>query len=80
VFGDAAPDEVQAEALLALRNKVAKAVSPREAHRVIKVWRALLKKLPGLKYDKVISEADPAKPFSNRRHSRVRKSGRTGMC
>jgi hypothetical protein len=65
VFGDAAPDEVQAEALLALRNKVAKTVSPREAHRVIKVWRALWKKLPGLKYDKVISEADPAKPFSN---------------
>ena len=63
-FGDYDPMAVQAEDLMALRAKVAERVSESEAHRVIKVWRALWKKLKPLKY-RVDPNADPSRLFSN---------------
>jgi hypothetical protein len=63
-FGDYDPMAVQAEDLMALRAKVAERVSESEAHRVIKVWRALWKKLKPLKYP-VDPNADPSRLFSN---------------
>jgi hypothetical protein len=45
VLGDRDPKTVTPEQLLALRTKVTERVSTTEAHRVIKVWRALWKKL-----------------------------------
>jgi hypothetical protein len=41
VFGDQDPKTDTPEELLALRRKVAERISPTEAHRVIKVWRAM---------------------------------------
>jgi hypothetical protein len=59
-FGYYDPMAVQAEDLMALRAKVAERVSESEAHRVIKVWRALWKKLKPLKYP-VDPHADPSR-------------------
>src|SRR5262245_45166750 len=50
VFGDRDPKAVAPEALLQLRRKVAERISDIEAHRVIKVWRALWKKLQAFGY------------------------------
>jgi len=63
-FGDYDQMAVQAEELMALRAKVAERVSESEAHRVIKVWRSLWKKLKPLKY-RVDPNADPSRLFSN---------------
>jgi hypothetical protein len=67
VFGDRDPKTVTPEALLALRSKVAARVSATEAHRVIKVWRALWKKLEAFGYcaDKDGPRSDPSLAFSN---------------
>src|SRR5262249_36221754 len=67
VFGDRDPKTVMPEALLALRSKVAARVSATEAHRVIKVWRALWKKLEAFGYcaDKDGPRSDPSLAFSN---------------
>jgi hypothetical protein len=67
VFGDRDPKTVTPEALLALRSKVAGRVSATEAHRVIKVWRALWKKLKAFGYcaDKDGPRSDPSLAFSN---------------
>jgi hypothetical protein len=67
VFGDRDPKTVTPEALLALRSKVADRVSVTEAHRVIKVWRALWKKLEAFGYstDKDGPRSDPSLAFSN---------------
>jgi hypothetical protein len=46
------------------RRAVTERVSESEAHRVIKVWRALWKKLKPLKYP-VDPNADPSRLFSN---------------
>jgi len=50
VLGDLSPNVVQPESLLKLRGKVNEKVSRSEGHRVIKVWRALWKKLQGFGY------------------------------
>ena len=63
-FGDYDPAAIVSEDLLTLRSKVAKRVSESEAFRVIKVWRALWAKLPGLGY-KVALDADPSLTFAN---------------
>jgi hypothetical protein len=67
VFGDRDPKMVTPESLLTLRIKVAVRVSPTEAHRVIKVWRALWKKLEAFGYcvDKEGARSDPSLAFSN---------------
>lgn len=63
VFGDCKPDTVQPEELLALRTKVAERVSQSEAHRVIKVWRALWKKMVAMRYCE--HDSDPSRLFAN---------------
>jgi hypothetical protein len=64
VFGDQSPKVVTPEQLLTLRTKVAAKVSETEAHRVIKVWRALWKKMQAFKL--VSAEVkDPSLAFSN---------------
>jgi hypothetical protein len=67
VFGDFDPQAVAAEDLLKLRMKVSQRISEGEAHRVIKVWRALWKRLPALpgKYG-VHADQDPSLAFANR--------------
>jgi hypothetical protein len=67
VFSDRDPKTVTPEALLALRSKVAERVSATEAHRTIKVWRALWKKLEAFGYcaDKDGPRSDPSLAFSN---------------
>jgi hypothetical protein len=67
IFGDRDPKAVTPEALLALRSKVTERVSAIEAHRVIKVWRALWKKLEAFGYctDKDGPRSDPSLAFSN---------------
>src|SRR5690348_12057749 len=62
VFGRTAPQTVRAEHLLSLRTKIVQQKSEREAHRVIKVWRALWKRLPALGF-KVDKGADPSLAF-----------------
>lgn len=63
VFGDVDPRTVQPEQLLALRVKVAKKISESEAHRTIKVWRALWKKMAAMDY--CSRDADPSLIFAN---------------
>ena len=67
VFGDRDPKAVAPEALLQLRRKVAERISDIEAHRVIKVWRALWKKLQAFGYgtDRDGPRSDPSLAFSN---------------
>jgi hypothetical protein len=67
VFADRDPKTVSPEALLALRSRVTQRVSATEAHRVIKVWRALWKKLEAFGYctDKDGPRSDPSLAFSN---------------
>ena len=63
VYGDRDPRSVTPESLLALRARVAKRVSLTEAHRVIKIWRALWKKMAAMGYCQ--RDADPSLIFSN---------------
>jgi hypothetical protein len=63
IYGDRGPRTVTPESLLALRTKVAARVSPTEAHRVIKVWRALWKKMAAMSYCE--RDSDPSLLFSN---------------
>ena len=67
VLGDRDPKTVTPEQLLALRTKVTERISATEAHRVIKVWRALWKKLRTFGYctDKDGPRVDPSLAFSN---------------
>lgn len=62
-FGDVAPASVTLEDMEELRAAVAERVSPREAHRVIKVWRALWRVMAAMKY--CAAEADPSKVLRN---------------
>jgi hypothetical protein len=64
VFGDCAPGTVDPERLLALRTKVVERVSATEGHRVIKVWRALWKKLQAFGYCGA-NQKDPSLVFAN---------------
>lgn len=57
-FGDVDPNTITLEQISAFRAMVAKTVSEREAHRCIKIWRALWRVAAGLKY--VDLNADPA--------------------
>ena len=63
VYGDRDPRSVTPESLLALRAKVAARVSFTEAHRVIKVWRVLWKKMAAMGYCQ--RDVDPSLIFSN---------------
>lgn len=62
-FGNLSPQAVTPEELLALRAKAAAEVSETEAHRVIKVWRALWKKMGAMAM--CDPDADPALAFAN---------------
>ena len=64
LFGDCDPKTVTPEALLALRKKLTEGVSATEAHRVIKVWRALWKKLQAFGYCSA-KDNDPSFAFAN---------------
>jgi hypothetical protein len=50
VFGDVNPKTVSLEDVEALRKLVEKKISPREAHRVIKIWRALWQVMAAFQY------------------------------
>jgi hypothetical protein len=63
-FGDYDPSAIHPEELLALRSMVVTRVSESEAHRVIKVWRALWKRLGPMGYH-VDADKDPSRAFSN---------------
>lgn len=58
VFGDGNPRRVTLASISALRTHIEKHVSLREAHRTIKVWRALWKVAAALGY--CLREADPS--------------------
>lgn len=63
IFGDIDPRTIRPEDLLDLRMAVAAKVSETEAHRLIKVWRALWKKMAAMGY--CAREADPSLTFAN---------------
>lgn len=60
--GDLDPRTITPEDLLALRMRVAERVSETEAHRVIKVWRALWKKMAAMH---LVTGGDPSLLFAN---------------
>lgn len=63
VFGDVDPATISAEDVELLRKTVVKKISEREAHRVIKIWRALWQVMAAFKYcDK---DADPSFAITN---------------
>jgi hypothetical protein len=64
VFGDCDPKTVTLEDLDAWRTAIEQAVSLREAHRCIKIWRALWRKLAALGY--CVRDADPSLGITNR--------------
>jgi hypothetical protein len=64
VLGDCDPKTVEPEVLQDLRTKVGERVSETEGHRVIKVWRALWKKLQAFRYCD-LSQKDPSLVFAN---------------
>lgn len=49
-FGNAAPETVLMDHISLFRERIANDISQREAHRVIKIWRALWKAAAALKY------------------------------
>ncbi len=63
ICGDFSPKMVQPETLLELRSKVGERVSQSEGHRVIKVWRALWKKMAAMRYCE--RDGDPSLMFAN---------------
>lgn len=58
IFGDIAPATVELDDMSQFREDIVRAVSEREAHRVIKIWRALWKVAASLKYCR--AEDDPS--------------------
>ena len=64
VFGDCDPKTVTLEDIDAWRTMIERTVSLREAHRCIKIWRALWRKLAALGY--CVRDADPALGITNR--------------
>jgi hypothetical protein len=64
VFGDCDPKTVDPERLLELRTKVVERISATEGHRVIKVWRAMWKKLQAFGYCGA-NQKDPSLVFAN---------------
>ena len=63
VFGDVAPRTVSLEHVAGLRAAVAAKVSPREAHRVVKIWRALWRVMAAMTYCQ--RDADPSLGMRN---------------
>jgi hypothetical protein len=63
LFGDADPKLVTPEQMLELRTLVAGKVSEGEAHRLIKVWRALWVRMAGFGYCDL--DRDPSFQFTN---------------
>jgi hypothetical protein len=63
LFGDCDPKTVTPEQVQALRGTVKAKISESEAHRVIKVWRALWKKMGAFKY--CDPNQDPSFAFAN---------------
>jgi hypothetical protein len=63
VFGDCDPKTVTLEDLDAWRAMIEQTVSRREAHRCIKIWRALWGKLAALGY--CVRDADPSLGLTN---------------
>jgi hypothetical protein len=73
VFGDVDPKTVRPEHFLTIDDKTGKAIgfiplleaktSPTERHRVVKVWRALWKKMAAMNYCRL--EGDPTLTFAN---------------
>lgn len=57
-FGDARPDKITLVTISAFRSMVERKVSLREAHRVIKIWRALWKVSAAMGY--CVRDADPS--------------------
>jgi hypothetical protein len=64
VFGDCDPRTVSLEDISAWRKMIEKTVSLREAHRSIKIWRALWKVSAALGY--CVRDADPSLGVRNR--------------
>ena len=64
VFGDCDPKTVTLEDLDAWRAKIEEVVSLREAHRCVKIWRALWRKLAALGY--CVRDTDPSLGIINR--------------
>jgi hypothetical protein len=64
VFGDCDPRTVTLRAIDAWRSAIEQTVSLREAHRCIKIWRALWRKLAALGY--CVRDADPSLGLTNR--------------
>lgn len=63
VYGDVDPRTITPEDMLAFRAKVAARVSEGEAFRVIKVWRALWKRMARMRYCDLAG--DPSLAFAN---------------
>jgi hypothetical protein len=58
VFGDAKPSSIKLQAISAFRTMIETEISLREAHRVIKIWRALWKVIAAMGY--CVRDADPS--------------------
>jgi hypothetical protein len=63
-IGDMKVERITPEIMLELRAKISKS-SEHEAHRAIKVFRALWCKLPTLGHPKINVDADPSRPIRN---------------
>lgn len=64
VFGDAKPSAISLVSISAFRSHIEQTVSLNEAHRTIKIWRALWKVAAALGY--VVRDADPSLGVRNR--------------
>jgi len=64
IFGDVAPSSVSLASLSLFRSNLERAVSLREAHRTIKIWRALWKVAAALRYCE--RDSDPSLGVRNR--------------
>jgi len=64
LIGDLAPSSITLEAIGDIRDAIEETVSMREAHRVIKVWRALWNVMAAMGYCQ--RDADPSKALINR--------------
>jgi hypothetical protein len=75
VFGDVRPRSVTLEHISAFREKIERDVSRREAHRVIKIWRALWRVAAAMGYCQ--RDADPALGVRNKEPERRQAIWRT---
>jgi hypothetical protein len=64
VFGDVDPRTVELEQMDSFRKKIEQKISLREAHRCIKIWRALWRVMAALGYCE--RDADPSLGLRNR--------------